>query len=130
MDFAYMLVQFPFLNLDIESLFLRIQPYRSMAIAGVAVAMTILLVQQLRTTNQERAELQGEMASAREIQQYLIPETLPPTPGLNIRSVYQPAREVGGDFFQVLPDPRDRSTLIVSLEMSQERDLKPACSPL
>jgi serine phosphatase RsbU (regulator of sigma subunit) len=75
--------------------------------------MTILLVKQLRTTNQERAELHGEMESAREIQQYLIPEKLPPTPGLAIRSVYQPSREVGGDFFQVLPDPRDGSTLIV-----------------
>ena len=113
MDFLYMVVQFPFLNLDIESMFLRIQPYRSMAIAAVVVSMTILLVQQLRTTNQERAELHGEMASAREIQQYLIPEKLPPTPGLAIRSVYQPSREVGGDFFQVLPDPRDGSTLIV-----------------
>ncbi len=113
MDFLYMVVQFPFLNLDVESLFLRIQPYRSMAIAAVVVSMTILLVQQLRTTNQERAELHGEMASAREIQQYLIPEKLPPTPGLAIHSVYQPSREVGGDFFQVLPDARDGSTLIV-----------------
>jgi serine phosphatase RsbU (regulator of sigma subunit) len=113
MDFAYMVVQFPFLKLDIESLFLRIQPVRSMAIACVVIAMTILLVKQLRTTNQERAELHGEMESAREIQQYLIPEKLPPTPGLAIHSVYQPSREVGGDFFQVLPDARDGSTLIV-----------------
>jgi hypothetical protein len=113
MDFAYMVVQLPILNLDVESMFLRIQPLRSVAIAAVVVSMTILLVQQLRTTNQERAELHGEMASAREIQQYLIPEKLPPTPGLAIHSVYQPSREVGGDFFQVLPDPRDGSTLIV-----------------
>ncbi len=113
MDLIYMVVQFPFLNLDVESMFLRIQPYRSMAIAAVVVSMTILLVQQLRTTNQERAELHGEMASAREIQQYLIPDQLPPTPGLAIHSVYQPSREVGGDFFQVLPDPRDGSTLVV-----------------
>jgi hypothetical protein len=113
MDFAYMVVQFPFLNLNIEFMFLRIQPLRSVAIAAVVVSMTILLVQQLRTTSQERAELHGEMASAREIQQYLIPENLPPTPGLDIRSVYQPSREVGGDFFQVLPDSRDGSTLVV-----------------
>jgi hypothetical protein len=113
MDFAYMVVQLPVLSLDVESLFLKIQPIRSVAIAAVVVSMTILLVQQLRTTNQERAELHGEMASAREIQQYLIPEKLPPTPGLAIHSVYQPSREVGGDFFQVLPDPRDGSTLIV-----------------
>jgi Stage II sporulation protein E (SpoIIE) len=113
MDFAYVAVQFPFFSLDIQSLFLKIQPYRSAAAALVVVALTMLLVRQLRTTNQERAELHGEMASAREIQQYLIPDKLPPTPGLKIRSVYSPAREVGGDFFQVLPDARDGSTLIV-----------------
>ena len=113
MDFAYMVVQFPFLNLDIQSMFLKIQPYRSAAVALVVVSLTLLLVRQLRTTSEERAELHGEMVSAREIQQYLIPEKLPPTPGLAIHSVYQPSREVGGDFFQVLPDPRDGSTLIV-----------------
>ena len=87
----------------------------------VRVATTMLCVLALltiffhdqRRVAQERAELHGEMASAREIQQYLIPEKLPPTPGLVIRSVYQPAREVGGDFFQVLPDPRDGSTLLI-----------------
>jgi Stage II sporulation protein E (SpoIIE) len=113
MDFTYVFVQFPFLGLDITGFFLRIQPYRSLAIAVVVVSMSLLLVQRIRSTNQERAELHGEMASAREIQQYLIPEKLPPTPGLSIHSVYHPSREVGGDFFQVLPDARDGSTLIV-----------------
>ena len=113
MDFSYVFVQFPFLHLDISRVFLALQPYRSIAIAAVVVSMTLLLVQRIRSTNRERDELAGEMESAREIQQYLIPDKLPPTPGLTIRSVYQPAREVGGDFFQVLPDPRDQSTLIV-----------------
>jgi serine phosphatase RsbU (regulator of sigma subunit) len=76
------------------------------------VLMGLLSRDQQRTAR-ERAELAGEMQSAREIQQYLIPDQLPPTPGLAIRSVYQPSREVGGDFFQVLPYPRDGSTLIV-----------------
>jgi serine phosphatase RsbU (regulator of sigma subunit) len=61
----------------------------------------------------ERAQFAGEMASAREIQQYLIPEHLPETPGLAVESAYHPSSEVGGDFFQVLPDARDGSTLIV-----------------
>lgn len=78
----------------------------------IVLLMGLLLRDQQRTAR-ERAELAGEMASAREIQQYLIPDKLPPTPGLDIRSVYQPSREVGGDFFQVLPDSRDGSTLIV-----------------
>ncbi len=77
------------------------------------IALIALLFRDQRQVTEERAMLAGEMASAREIQQYLIPEKLPPTPGLAIESVYQPSREVGGDFFQVLPDPRDGSTLIV-----------------
>jgi hypothetical protein len=79
----------------------------------VIVALMGLLFRQHRRVNLERAELAGEMASAREIQQYLIPEKLPPTPGLAIESVYVPSLDVGGDFFQVLPDARDGSTLIV-----------------
>ncbi|HWG22308.1 MAG TPA: PP2C family protein-serine/threonine phosphatase [Terracidiphilus sp.] len=78
----------------------------------IVLLMGLLLRDQQRTA-MDRAELAGEMASAREIQQYFIPEKLPGTPGLAIQSVYLPAREVGGDFFQVLPDPRDGSTLIV-----------------
>jgi hypothetical protein len=86
---------------------------RAFTTAGVLAALFGLLFRDQRRVAEERALLSGEMASAREIQQYLIPEKLPPTPGLDIHSVYQPSREVGGDFFQVLPDSRDDSTLIV-----------------
>jgi Stage II sporulation protein E (SpoIIE) len=86
---------------------------RAFTTAGVLAALLALLFREQRQVTQDRAMLAGEMASAREIQQYLIPEKLPPTPGLLIESVYHPSREVGGDFFQVLPDPRDGSTLIV-----------------
>ena len=127
MDFAYMTVQFPFLNLDIESLFLRIQPYRSMAIAAVVVSMTILLVQQLRTTNQERAELHGEMASAREIQQYLSPNNFLPLPGWpSIASTSRRAKWAG-------ISSRSFPTRATEAHWSwsatwRERDCRPACS--
>jgi serine phosphatase RsbU (regulator of sigma subunit) len=81
--------------------------------ACILVVLMGLLSRDQQRTARERAALAGEMQSAREIQQYLIPDQLPPTPGLAIHSVYQPSREVGGDFFQVLPCPRDGSTLIV-----------------
>ncbi|MGP8253170.1 MAG: PP2C family protein-serine/threonine phosphatase [Terracidiphilus sp.] len=84
----------------------------STTLCSVLALLTIIFREQRRIA-QDRAQLAGEMQAAREIQQYLIPEKLPPTPGLTIRSVYHPSREVGGDFFQVLPDPRDGSTLIV-----------------
>lgn len=82
------------------------------SICVIILLMSLLFRDQQRTVR-ERAELAGEMASAREIQQYFIPDKLPPTPDLAIQSVYLPSHEVGGDFFQVLPDLRDGSTLIV-----------------
>ncbi len=39
----------------------------------------------------------------RELQQVLIPESLPALPGFAFTSAYRPAQEVGGDFFQVIP---------------------------
>ncbi len=50
-----------------------------------------------------QAQIELEMRSAREVQHVLIPEETPPIPGLAIASVYKPAAEVGGDFFQVIP---------------------------
>jgi hypothetical protein len=90
----------------------RLLVVRAVGVISAVVVLVALLFRDQQRTAQERAELAGEMASAREIQQYLIPEKLPPTPGLFIRSVYHPSREVGGDFFQVLPDARDGSTFI------------------
>jgi uncharacterized membrane protein len=55
--------------------------------------------QVLRNESQTQAELE----SARTIQQILIPEALPDIPGFRIESVYHPAQQVGGDFFQILP---------------------------
>ncbi len=47
--------------------------------------------------------LEREYQNAREVQQVLVPEALPSVPGFNLASAYKPAREVGGDFFQILP---------------------------
>lgn len=51
----------------------------------------------------DKAALMTEMAAAREIQRLMVPEELPPTPGYSIESIYRPAAQVGGDFFQVIP---------------------------
>ena len=50
-----------------------------------------------------QSSLEQEFKSARELQQVLIPETLPALPGFAFTSAYRPAQEVGGDFFQVIP---------------------------
>src|SRR5208337_2258571 len=76
-------------------------------------ALLALLFRDQRQVTEERALFAGEIHAARNVQQYLIPRHLPPTPGFSIESVYHPAREVGGDFFQVLPDSTDGSLLLV-----------------
>jgi phosphoserine phosphatase RsbU/P len=74
--------------------------------------LTILIIRFTSTRTQEE-HFGSEVNAARDVQQYLIPETLPSVRGLDIKSEYRPAREVGGDFFQVLPHESDGSVLIV-----------------
>ncbi len=45
----------------------------------------------------------AEFEAARTVQQVLIPDEIPSIPGFTIQSVYKPAGQVGGDFFQILP---------------------------
>jgi hypothetical protein len=112
-DAAYYVVQLPLFTEPVTMMFNRIQPWRSLAIAGVVVVLTLLLVQRLRATNRERAELEGEMQAARSIQQLLVPAMLDVASGLSIKSVFLPAHEVGGDFFRcrVLPNGAQRVLL-------------------
>jgi serine phosphatase RsbU (regulator of sigma subunit) len=72
-----------------------------------------ILVLRFARTSSEEEHYASEFESARSVQQYLIPDHLPDTPGLRIESEYRPAREVGGDFFQIIPDSQDGSALIL-----------------
>lgn len=47
-------------------------------------------------------EQEEELKRAREIQQALLPNTLPQIPGAQIAGAWQPARAVGGDYFDVI----------------------------
>lgn len=51
----------------------------------------------------EMALLENEMAAARQVQQAIVPDPGKSFPGYSVESVYKPARQVGGDFFQILP---------------------------
>jgi hypothetical protein len=52
---------------------------------------------------ERQARIELEIKSALEIQKVLVPEETPAIPGFAISSIYRPAEEVGGDFFQVIP---------------------------
>jgi stage II sporulation SpoE-like protein len=61
----------------------------------------------------EKALLEAEMAAAREVQQVIVPEKGDSFPGFVVESAYQPARQVGGDFFQILPAGNDGLLIVI-----------------
>jgi PAS domain S-box-containing protein len=62
---------------------------------------------------QERERIEQELRVARMIQHTLLPKTLPELQGYQVAVHYQPAREVGGDFYDLLQLPDGRLGLIV-----------------
>ena len=66
--------------------------------AGLLTIVLIIFVRFLRIhRDQERAS--GELAAARNVQELMIPHEKLKTPGFEVDSVYNPATEVGGDFY-------------------------------
>lgn len=90
----------------------------SLVIVVVVVTSAIMfMVDQYHRRLQERNELlqqtvekgtialqqqEEELKRAREIQQMLLPNVLPQLAGVQISGAWQPAREVGGDYFDVI----------------------------
>jgi serine phosphatase RsbU (regulator of sigma subunit) len=71
------------------------------------------LVRQQQQEAQERERIEQELRIARLIQQTLLPKTLPELPGYDVAAYYQPAREVGGDFYDFLELEDGRLGLVV-----------------
>jgi hypothetical protein len=68
------------------------------------LSLAIIIVLRSTRISRQQAVLEGEVEAAREIQQVLLPEQVEPVPGFTVESAYAPAQQVGGDFFQILPD--------------------------
>jgi serine phosphatase RsbU (regulator of sigma subunit)/predicted ester cyclase len=61
----------------------------------------------------ERERIEQELQVARQIQQELLPEATPKLDGWQIETCYEPAREVGGDFYDFLVLEDGRLGLVV-----------------
>lgn len=62
-----------------------------------------VMIQRIRDYSSEIEKEQAELQIAAEIQRDFLPDTLPVTEGFCIAARSIPAREVGGDFFDVIP---------------------------
>lgn len=67
------------------------------------IAVIYAVYRYMQSTLRRQGALEQELKSAREVQQVLIPDSLPELPGFAVTSAYRPASEVGGDFFQIIP---------------------------
>ena len=80
----------------------------------VAVVIALLLLRRLLQSVRRQRLMALDVKQAQEVQQVILAEARLALPGLNIESEYRPAREVGGDFFQIIPHKTDGSLLIVA----------------
>ncbi len=81
------------------------------------LAITIVIFFRFTRVSRDQARAAAELGAAREIQQRLVPASLPELPGFNLEAAYLPAEEVGGDFYQVL-NQLDGSALVVVGDVS------------
>jgi len=80
----------------------------------VAVVIALLLLRRLLQSVKRQRLMALDVKQAQEVQQVILPEARLALSGLTIESEYRPAREVGGDFFQIIPHKTDGSVLIVA----------------
>jgi serine phosphatase RsbU (regulator of sigma subunit) len=80
----------------------------------VLILSYVFFIIYLRGAGMEAFRMHNELVQAQEVQQVILPESHLALPGLAVESEYRPAREVGGDFFQMIPHRADGSLLIVA----------------
>jgi hypothetical protein len=68
--------------------------------AGLLAIVIIIFMRFLRI-QRDRERASSELAAARSVQELMIPQERLKTPGFEVDSIYNPANEVGGDFFHV-----------------------------
>ena len=71
------------------------------------------LVRQQEAEARTRQRFEQELEVARLIQKNFLPHDLPQLEGWDVAAYYQPAREVGGDFYDVIPLPDGRVGFVI-----------------
>jgi phosphoserine phosphatase RsbU/P len=62
----------------------------------------------------EKARLDQELQTARQMQTSLLPSEIPQIPGWDFATFWKPARQVGGDFYDFIPLPDGKLGLVIA----------------
>lgn len=76
---------------------------RLLNILGSYIAVALENARLFQDARENQARLQSDLETAREIQRQLLPSGAREVPGLDVATAYVPARELGGDFYDLLP---------------------------
>jgi phosphoserine phosphatase RsbU/P len=76
---------------------------RLLSILGSYIAVALENARLFEETRETQVRLQSDLETAREIQRQLLPSGAREVPGLDLATAYIPARELGGDFYDLLP---------------------------
>lgn len=92
--------------LDLESTrkgFFTPRHQQMMELLAPQVAIALENARLYEKIAREEARLERELDAARTLQSYLLPACCPELPGLQMSAHYEPAREIGGDFYDFMP---------------------------
>jgi Stage II sporulation protein E (SpoIIE) len=88
-------IEFEWLGLD----------FFTLAFYVCTLFIAVLLMRQTWLAWRSGEDLRVEFAAARELQQQLVPVALPAIAGWRVEAAYQPAADVGGDFYHIVERP-------------------------
>ena len=77
--------------------------YNSLSDLLAKLSLALIILIRSNHMSRQQSLLEAEIANAREVQQVILPEAIETVQGFQVESVYVPSRQVGGDFFQILP---------------------------
>ena len=88
------------------------------------LAVAVLLMLRFARSAERDERLSAEMEAAHSVQAQLVPAQLPRIPHFQLEAAYRAASEVGGDFYQIFPQPDD--SVLVAIGDVSGKGLKAA----
>ena len=102
--------------LDLESTKVGAFSAENERLLGILSSYIAIALENSRLYVETRAHeerLQADLDTAREVQLQLLPQGVPEIRGLDVSATYLPARDLGGDFYDVIPYGEARAAVVV-----------------